>query len=439
MKKVFAVALSFSLAFVLAGCGNSGNSGSSGSASSAAPSSSETSAPQETISLTVWGAEGDQTLLNDLVSQFEAAHPDQTFDIRVGVESESSAKDTVLTDIQAAADVFAFANDQINDLIAAGALLPLDSNIDAVLQAYAGKSLQDVKDANNAGSVAAVTYNGTMYAFPSVGGNNYFLFYDSTRVTPEQAQSWDGLLEAANACGSKVGMTLASGWYNASFFLGAGFTVDLNDDGTTALSWNGTSPDGYTGVDVANAMLTIARNPGFLAIADGDISNQIAAGNVCAVISGTWDANAAQAAFGDGYSATKLPTYTINGNQVQMGCYSGYKLIGVNRYTDQAGWAALLAEFLTNEDSQMARFENGQQAPTNLVAASSEAVRNNAAIAASSAQDAFGVVQRVSGRYWSPTATFGEMVAQGTLNVGDTAAIQVALDNLVEGATSPLE
>ena len=37
-------------------------------------------------------------------------------------------------------------------------------------------------------------------------------------------------------------MILASGWYNAGFFYGAGFTTDLNDDGTTAMDWNGTSP-----------------------------------------------------------------------------------------------------------------------------------------------------------------------------------------------------
>ena len=105
-------------------------------------------------------------------------------------------------------------------------------------------------------------------------------------------------------------MTLASGWYNASFFYGAGFTTALNDDGSTAMDWNGTSADGVTGVQVVQAMLNITGNSAFLPIADGDVSNQIASGDLCAVVSGTWDATAAQTAFGDGYAATKLPTYT---------------------------------------------------------------------------------------------------------------------------------
>lgn len=391
------------------------------------------------ISLVVWGAEEDQALLAELVEGFKAAYPDQTFDIQIGVESESTAKDTVLTDVEAAADVFAFANDQLNDLVAAGALLDLSGQVSAVLPAYAGKTLEDVMAANGEGSVAAASKDGKLYAFPMGGGNNYFLYYDSTKVSAEQAQSWDGLLAAAEAAGSKVGMTFASGWYNASFFLGAGFIADMNEDGTTVIDWNGTSSDGYTGVDVAKAMAEIAANPGFLAIADGDISNQIASKAVCAVISGTWDAGAAEAAFGEGYAATKLPTFTCAGSQVQMSCYSGFKLMGVNAYSKNSGWAVLLAEYLTNESSQTARFNSRQLAPTNLNAAADEAVSSNIAIAASAAQDVYGSVQNVGGKYWDPTATFGQMVANGELSTADEAAIQNVLDTLVEGVCAPIQ
>lgn len=84
------------------------------------------SADEGPVTLTLWGAEEDQTLLGELAEEFKAAYPDQTFDISIGVESESTAKDTVLTDPEAAADVFAFASDQIFDLVNAGALLNLD-------------------------------------------------------------------------------------------------------------------------------------------------------------------------------------------------------------------------------------------------------------------------------------------------------------------------
>lgn len=438
MKKLLALLLAFVMILSLTACGGNG-----GTAETQAPAANNANteaadASNETVALTLWGAEEDQALLAQLVEDFKAAYPDQTFDIQIGVESESTAKDTVLTDIEAAADVFAFANDQLNDLVSAGALLNLSGDVSAVLPAYTDKTLEDVLAANGEGSVAAATKDGNVYAFPMGGGNNYFLYYDSTKITADQAKSWDELLSAAEAAGGKVGMTFASGWYNASFFLGAGFISDMNPDGTTVIDWNGTSADGYTGVDVAKAMTAIAAHPGFLAIADGDISNQIASGAVCAVVSGTWDAGAAETAFGEGYAATKLPTFTCAGNQVQMSCFSGFKLMGVNAYSKNSGWAVLLAEFLTNEASQTARFETRQLAPTNLNAAANDAVTSNVAIAASAAQDVYGSVQNVGGKFWDPTATFGQMIANGELG-SDDAAIQAALDTLVEGVTAPVE
>ena len=231
-------------------------------------------------------------------------------------------------------------------------------------------------------------------------------------------------------------MTLASGWYDASFFYSAGFTTALNEDGSTSIDWNGEAD--YTGVEVAQAMLNIAKNPAFRATADGDISNQIASGELCAAVSGTWDAASAQAAFGDGYAATKLPTFTIAGDQLQQASVSGYKLVGVNAHSENAGWAALLADWITNEAAQQQRFDEREIGPSNNAVLESDAVQSNVALAALAAQNEFGVVQFAGQNYWDPAKTFGEMIAKGELSVDDTDGIQAALDTLVEGATAPV-
>ena len=395
------------------------------------------SAEDETISLTVWGAEEDQTLLKELTDNFQAAYPDQTFDIQIGVESESTAKDTVLTDVEAAADVYAFADDQFSDLVKAGALLKLDDYAE-VLQ-MAGKTLDDVKDANVEGSVDAATIDGGLYAFPRAADNGYFLYYDASVLSEEDVASWSSLLEAADAAGKKVGMTLASGWYNASFFYGAGFTTALNDDGTTAIDWNGTSADGYTGVDVVKGMLAISGSPAFMAIADGDISNQLASGNLAACVSGTWDAMTAQEVFGDGYAATKLPTFTVGDQEVQQGSVAGYKYIGVNGYSENSGWAVLLADYLSNEEAQQKFFDERESGPSNKNVGASDAIKENVALSALAQQSEYAQAQKVGGKYWDPAKTFGELIAQGTLAADDDAAIQEALDNLVEGVTASVE
>ncbi len=454
MKKLLALVLTGAMVLSLAACGSSSDSSSSSSDSTASTtesssSSSDSSASTTTdtaaatssdkadVTLRMWGAEEDQDMLQGMIDSFVAYYADYAnITVELGVESESTAKDTVLADVEAAADVFAFASDQIYDLVNAGALASVDS-FDAALQAYAGKSVDDIKSANASGSVDAATVDGTLYAFPMSADNGFFLYYNSNIITAEQAESWDTLLEAAGAAGYQVGMTLASGWYNASFFYGAGFTTGLNDDGTTSIDWNGTAD--YTGVQVVQAMLDIASNSAFLAIGDGDVSNQIASGTLAAVVSGTWDATAAQEAFGDGYAATKLPTYTIDGDQVQQGSVAGFKMVGVNAYSENAGWAALLADWITNEENQVTRFEVREAGPSNLNAAASEAVSANIALSALSAQSAYGVVQTVGNKFWDPTSTFGQIIANGELDRNDTDAIQAALDEMVEGVTAAIE
>ena len=295
-------------------------------------------AEDETIKLTVWGAEEDQDLLKELTDKFQEKYADQKFDIQIGVESESTAKDTILTDVEAGADVYAFADDQLTDLVKAGALLKLDDYAEALQ--LADTTLDDVKAANVEGAI--------------------------------DAASWDSLLEAADKAGKKVGMTLASG-------------------------------------------------------------------NLVACVSGTWDAITAQDVFGDGYAATKLPTFTVGDKQVQQGSVAGYRYVGVNGYSENSGWAVLLAEYFTNEESQQMFFDQRESGPSNKNVAASDSVQENVALAALSAQSEYAQAQKVGGKYWDSAQTFGELVAQGTLSADDDNAIQEALDNLVDGVTAPVE
>lgn len=230
---------------------------------------------------------------------------------------------------------------------------------------------------------------------------------------------------------------MASGWYNAGFFYGAGFTTALNEDGSTTMDWNGTSADGIAGTDVVQAMLDITTNPAFLPITDGDTSNQIATGELGAIVSGTWDAEAVEKAFGEGYAATALPSYTCAGKQVPMGSAAGYKMVGVNANSAQVGWAMELAKFLTNEESQKTRFTARQIGPSNIAAGEAPEVQENIALVAVTKQNGTnGVVQVVGGGYWEPTKTFGEIIAQGNPEGTD---LQTLLDNLVAAVGQPTE
>ena len=58
-------------------------------------------------------AAGDST--TQVIEEFKKKYSDVDFNITLGAESESKAKDDILVDVEAAPDVFAFADDQINE------------------------------------------------------------------------------------------------------------------------------------------------------------------------------------------------------------------------------------------------------------------------------------------------------------------------------------
>lgn len=400
----------------LAACGGS-------SSSSAAGSTAGSTAALDDVKLVMWGAEEDQTMLRQIADNFIAANADKAnITIQLGSQSESTAKDTILTDPTAAADVFAFADDQINQLVAAGALqaIPAEMNLD------------DVKSRNSAGSVDAATVDGQLYAYPLTASNGYFMFYDASFFTEDDVKTLDGMLTKAADAGKKVSMDVANGWYIYSFYAGAGLKLGLNDDGlTNYCNWN-EAP----GADVTQAILDICANPGFISLKDEQFTGELKAGTLVAGVNGTWRANDAADVWGDSYAACKLPTYTLNGEQVQMASFSGYKLLGVNPHSANVGWAMLLADYVSNEDNQALRFEMRAEGPSNLNVAASDAVQAAPAIAALAAQAEYATPQRVGDKFWSPAETLGQILASGD-TAGKTP--QELVDAAVEGIVAPVE
>ena len=143
MKKQLALATAALMALSLAACGNTATASSaaestaestSTAASSEAASTDSTAADDgdvlqqaaaaafaNDVTLTMWGAEEDQELLRTIADNFikEYGNYGGKITINLGAQSEKEAKDTVLTDPTAAADVYAFADDQLNELVQA--------------------------------------------------------------------------------------------------------------------------------------------------------------------------------------------------------------------------------------------------------------------------------------------------------------------------------
>ncbi len=374
------------------------------------------------VELTVWGAEEDEALLTRIIEDFQTEYKGQAnFHITYAAQSESNCKDALMGDLEAGADVFAFADDQLNTLVAAGALEPVE-NADRI------------KSENLPGAVEAASVGSTLYAYPLTADNGYFLYYSKQFFNREDIKTFDRMLQIAEENGKKITMDWSSAWYVYSFFANTGLEVGLNSDGITNFcTWNQTEGD-IKGEDVANAMLAIAESPAFFNTVEEGFLEGVQDGSVIAGVSGVWNAVAMEEAWGADYGAAKLPTYTCADKQIQMASFSGYKLIGVNAYSEHYTWAVRLAEWISNEKNQQLRFEMRGQGPANTKAAASADVQNSPAITALLEQSAFSRLQRIGGNFWDPVSAFALNMAAGN---PEEKGLQEQLDSMVEGITAP--
>ncbi len=406
MKKIWSIALvlSLSLCLLLTGCSRKQENSGTGSDNGTA-----------VVKLKVWGAQEDQALLQRMIDAFKAANTDKTFDITLGVVGEKDTKTKVLEDPAAAADVFSFSNDQLYDLVNAGALYEVTRN------------KQSIMDINSAGSVESAMKGDKLYGYPMTADNGYFLYYDTSVLTEDDVKTLDGILAAANKANKKFLMAINDGWYTSGFFLGAGCTIGLDESGRQTCDFNN-----ETGLKVGESIKALVSDPAFISGDDSILTGGMGS-TICAGVSGTWNAEAIANALGENYGAAKLPTFTLNGEQKQMGSFAGYKLIGINSGTQHPVEAMMLAEWLTNEENQLLRFKERAMGPSNINAAASEEVQENLALAALAAQSQYATSQKeVLGSFWEPMKAFGTAM----VNKDFSRPMQEMLDTLVSQITA---
>lgn len=365
----------------------------------------------EDITLKVWDGQDDQELLQELCEAYAAAHPENNYTFQYGVVGTADASARYLEDPAAAADVFVYPDDQLIRLAQADALYEVTRNHDAIVAA------------NSQGSVNAATYQGTLLGYPMTADNGYFLFYDKSVLTEEDVKTLDGILDAAEKAGKQFNFDVANGWYLASFFLGNGGIITLDENGNQICDFNNEK-----GVAAAKAVAAMCAHPAFLP-GDQNILTGTIGDSVCAGVCGTWVADAIKERLGENYAAAKLPTFTVDGEQVQMGSFGGCKILGVNTQSMYPVEAMNLAEFLTSEESQLRRFEVRGYGPSNLKVAKSEAIASDPALSALAAQSDYAVTQLIIGDFWTPATAFGNAL------IADPAAdVQPLLDQWVAQA-----
>ena len=384
--------------------------------------------------LTVWGAEEDQAMLKAMCDAYAKANPQNEYKFLFGVQSEADAADKVLNDVESGPDVYSFASDQINKLFAAGALARVG-----------GEAERNVIANNTPGSIDAASFkiNGEdqLWAYPMTGDNCYFVYYDKRVFTEESLlASLDSMLDTAAAAGKTVHFKLNDdGWYLSSFFFAnpdLKYEVTYDDamvEQSVSINFNEAG-----GLEAMKAIRNyVAHDSLVVQTDDSKIIAAFTEGSAAAAVTGTWNRKAISDLLGENMGVCKLPTVMIAGEQTQLSGFMGYKLVGVNGFSKNKGEAHKLAEWLTNEQNQLIRFQQRGFGPTNKNLASLPEVLNDPVISVVLEQGQFNRPQKsVPGNYWTPMGSLITPLvtakADGTYADITDEKLQEYLDALVD-------
>ena len=418
---------------LLSACGQS----SGGGDGSIAP---DVTVPKEalgTYDITIWGSEskGVKELFTKQVQDFCEINPGLTLNLTYEEVSESQASAKVLQDIDAAADIYCFAQDQFADLVQGSALSRL------------GKAAEKAIKANNdAGSVAAVTSGEGVYAYPMTADNGYFMYYDTRVVKANHLNSMEDILADCEAAGKNFAMeTSTSAWYIASFFFGAGCNSEwkTNDKGEFVEANDTFNSD--KGLIAMRGMQHLVKSEHYISSSSADEQFN-AAIPAAVVVSGTWDYENAVNALGENLGVAELPSYKVDGKSYHLGSFSGYKLVGV-KPTAEARRAVVLSKlalYLTAEKCQEERFDAVSWGPSNKRVAKMDKVQANPALAALLKQSPYSKPQgTIPGAWWDFAKVLGTVAKEAARD--DKEALQAGLtayaeqvNNVIHPAEQPV-
>ena len=417
MKKLIALLLAVVMVLGLAACGTTTPETTAPNAGNNEPKPTENNQPAEPtkITLKVWGPAEDQTpqegqtvsFLEAACKAFDEAHPEWDITFVFEVCSEGDSGTNVTKDPSAAADVYAFANDQLGTLLQANAIARLGGDV-----------LAQVEAENTDTMIASVTSGEGVYGVPFTG-NTWFMYYDKSVYTEEDIKSLDAMMAI-----KPVAFPITNTWNLPAFYYAVGGTMfGDGTDGTQGVQFGGEAGASAT-LYVANALAAGLMFDD----ANGAGKDMLKNGQIGAMFSGTWDAEEVQKILGDNYAAAQLPTITVNGEECQMKAFSGSKAYAANPNSANMKAAAALAAWLGSAEMQELHFDlrNGSVVPCAASLLADEKFSTNPAAVAQDATIANTSVLQPSipemGNYWANAGAMGSSLANGEINADNAAA-----------------
>ena len=370
-----------------------------------------TPAKKETLVLS--GAEDQRTFVMGKANEYLKA---QKLDSKYELIYTAHGEDKIDSEVadwtaETAPDLYSFSCDKSTPLVAAGALATVPDE-------YA----EQMKKTLSETAYASATFNGDLVGYAYTASNGYFTYYDSSLpgidaiVHDNKAGSIvDNIEDWLKYCednGKTFAYNLKEAFYTVGALttFGASWKVEYNRDGSVKKITSDFASD--KGLKAAKMILKIMSSDAVVYTQDAPGAN-----NVAFCVNGAWalsnDSEGNKSPYTDPkVKTTTLPNATVGTEKKHIRSFTGTKLYGVNPSKSNGKAERLntlhgIANYLTSDDVQSARFDESQQAPSSNAVSAMDKVKNNAAISALANQSADGMAQaNLPGNIWSAPATF---------------------------------
>ncbi len=379
----------------------------------AEPTGSDDSKYEDEITLKVWCAPEETELMKGTyLDGYQAMNPTTKINLEVTGVAEGEAASSASQNNLEAADVIAFVDDNIKPLLTSGFLAPITGTLKANVIENSIPWTVDAASIEEDG-------NDVLYGIPQTSDNGYFLYYDKSVISDEQAKSFETVAATAKAAGKKFFFDITNGYYIPAFFQAAGGEIAYNAS-TNVQEINYNNPG--LGNVVFDKLYDFYGSDNYGAtMQNGDdtvVTSGFADGSIVAGITGLWNSKAIKASLGDDYGIVKLPTFDFGGDIGVKNLYSlmGAKLVGIKASSRVLNHAILFANHITTEQAQLQRFEERGTKPANAEASSSAAVLASAELAVLSSQEEYSTSQASAcgPNFWDPLQSVGDYIVNQT-------------------------
>lgn len=331
--------------------------------------------------LTIWVGSESQEFYADVMNKYVKAWEEEKggkFPHKVEVKGVDSAaaSATFIQDTDAGADIFTIPHDNLGKLTSgASVIAPITD--EAFLADIYEQSMPMFHD------VIKSKVGGQEYTFAApVISQSLVMYYNKKYVTPEQTETWESMLVAAEAAtatkGKKVNafMPVGEDGYNNSFLL-----LGVNEttkESSLRLYEKGDINDSYVRGEDTVARLKwgqrfFAHEYGAKRTSSAGWQTELKDEMILATVTGAWNAKAARQALGTNFGVAMLPKFTITeadavgdvvaGTVMRSGTFVDTKALVMKKNSEYAEYLQPIMQHLFSKEIQEASFDEVDNLP----------------------------------------------------------------------------